>query len=170
MANHRHTQQRASEGQLTGFAKIKFPISRSRLYGPPADDKMDVHMAISFSLAQVHILLGGRLMYWGVPFHMTSKQTLQTNERSAVDAVRERLLELRDQLPNCQQQDPSIEVTVDMSIEECKLYKQLLAADLAECVGPGGDRELEIHVGRRPEVEACLAKLHWAISSMESTT
>jgi hypothetical protein len=116
---------------------------------------------------EVGIVLGVRLMYWGVPFHRARKRALSRHQEAIGDAVWERLLMLRDAARGRPSTSAGGETTaiaapcvfLPLSEEEVLLYVEMAKACLTEC----GDEEIDLrlHLGtsERDKVEQLLAKL-----------
>src|SRR5262249_46532909 len=94
------------------------------------------------------IVLGVRLMYWGVPFHRTSKRELSRHKETAGDAVWERLLALRDAARARVSSEGREEMTdapfvfLPLTQEERCLYVEMTQACLDEC----GDDEVDLRI------------------------
>lgn len=114
---------------------------------------------------EVGIVLGVRLMYWGVPFHQTSKRALSRQKDAAGEVVWERLLALREAARARETSDGREEmieapfVFLPLTEEERRLYVGMTQACLDEC----GDDEIDlrIHLGtsESDSVWRVLAKL-----------
>jgi hypothetical protein len=115
---------------------------------------------------EVGIVLGVRLMYWGVPFHRARKCALSRHKEAIGDAIWERLLVLRDAARSRESAaggEPTADATpyvfLPLSDEEVLLYIEMTKACLAECGDDEIDLRLHLGTSGRDKVEQVLAKL-----------
>jgi hypothetical protein len=117
---------------------------------------------IDMTVKEAQILLGVRLMYWGVPFQVAHRRRLGEADEEIGDNVWERLLALRDAArddPHCRGQGGQPSVSLPLTRAEAGLWVEMTKACLGEC---GTDEvDLDVHLGTRArdEVERLLARL-----------
>jgi hypothetical protein len=131
---------------------------------PPSSGGVMPENHVPLTKEEVGIVLGVRLMYWGVPFHRITKRALSHEEDAAGDAVWERLLALRDAARTSESSgghendDPPF-VFLPLTEEERRLYVEMTQACLAEC----GDDEIELRIqlgtSNREALEQVLEKV-----------
>ena len=120
---------------------------------------------LALTKEEVSIVLGVRLMYWGVPFHRTSKRALSREQDAAGDAVWERLLALRDAAKarvsthGWEEISDGPFVFLPLTEEERYLYVEMTQACLDECVDDEVDVRLHLSDSGRDAVQGVVDKL-----------
>ena len=124
----------------------------------------DAELTLSF--AELHICSGACLTYMGVPFHRFEPTRHAPADIEQVEHLFNLFIDATDELRNRKSTQPRALRTTRVTLSEYDLVLliEVMTAVLRENEPPSehSDRNLEIHVGRRDEIEKTLGKLQKA--------
>lgn len=116
-------------------------------------------MKIEWSDAGLGILLNAMLMHEGVPFHIVARRVLEPREKLLLDGCRQKLRNARRELVVHGGLQPLTSMLFDLSSDEAKLLREILADCVKECNQCDNDMQIHLTTSNPAEIEEVLNKL-----------